>query len=96
METVTNKSHDTAETWFACLLETPNTLSLKMETAQILLRLHVMLAENKSAVCGLPQQFPLAAVHGCGIGIPEVKQSAFTGSSTPVEDSCSLQALSRC
>lgn len=35
--------------------------SLKMETGQILLRLHVTLTENKSAVCGLPQHFPLAA-----------------------------------
>lgn len=28
METVTNKSHDTAETWFARLLKTPNTFNL--------------------------------------------------------------------
>lgn len=78
--------------------------SLKMETGQILLRLHVMLTENKSAVCGLPQHFPLAAapaVRGCGIDIPECPRGEVEWilpvdiHSTRVGDNCSLWVLSK-
>lgn len=75
--------------------------SLKMETAQILLRLHVMLTENKIHSLGCHSTFLQLLLHLymavalTSQSVPEVKQDGLTENSMYVEDNCSPQALSR-